>query len=122
MTPRWESLQRAVERTAGERAGGSERPGPPLGVPAGHSAGTREPPPAPSADEDDAADDPESQLLEEEARKTPPWLFALQMLVLVLVMAVLGILVYLIATGDLFGDDDAAGTLLGHVSWWMSSR
>ena len=111
MRPRWESLQ-SVADTA-EQTAVRPQHRPPTRVSArvaGHGTPpAQSPPPALSPTEVTGPEpDHDAELLDEEARKTPAWLFALQMVVLVLVVAVLGVLVYLFATGDLFGDNDGA--------------
>ncbi|MGC0142242.1 hypothetical protein [Pseudactinotalea sp. Z1732] len=120
MTPRWESLQRAAALRARADAEPAARPTPPLRTSAMRSAEVGEPPVQPVGPAEEEA--PEDELHEAEARKTPGWLFALQMLVLVLVIAILGALVYLFATGDLFGDDDAAVLGLSGSVLWSTGR
>ncbi|MGC0251715.1 hypothetical protein [Pseudactinotalea sp. Z1748] len=120
MTPRWESLQRAAALRAKAEAEPAARPTPPLRTSAMRSAEVGEPPVQPLGPAEE--EDPEDELHEAEARKTPGWLFALQMLVLVLVIAILGALVYLFATGDLFGDDDAAVLGLSGSVLWSTGR
>lgn len=119
MTPRWESLQRAAALRARADAEPAAHPTPPLRTSAMRAAEVGEPPVQPLGP---AEEDPEDELREAEARKTPGWLFALQMLVLVLVIAILGALVYLFATGDLFGDDDAAVLGLSGSVLWSTGR
>ncbi|HLS13568.1 MAG TPA: hypothetical protein VK095_03560 [Beutenbergiaceae bacterium] len=111
MKPRWESLISGVEPAKPEQPA-AERPPGPLRVSAraeNRGAESGSAPDQPVDDEPRFAQDPEAEDLEDEARKTPRWLFALQMLVLVLVAAILGVLVYQLGWGDLFDDEGALG-------------
>lgn len=67
-------------------------------------------------------EDPEDET-EQETRKTPKWLFALQMVVLALVAVVLALLVWQLAAGNLFDDEDSlgAGLVLSAHALWPSS-
>ncbi|HLS26721.1 MAG TPA: hypothetical protein VK063_12695 [Beutenbergiaceae bacterium] len=113
MRPRWESLQ-AVAETA------EQAPVRPQSIPPNRVSARSTSPATPPPDVVRPDTDEEAELLDEEARKTPGWLFALQMIVLVLVVAVLGVLVYLFATGDLFGEDaGSAATAIAPI--WVAS-
>lgn len=111
MKPRWESLISGVEPAQPEQPTAHTPPAP-LRVSARADTIRTEvdsTPVQPVDDEPRFAQDPEEEDLEDEARKTPRWLFALQMVVLVLVAAILGVLVYQLGWGDLFDDEGALG-------------
>lgn len=113
MKPRWESLISGVEPAKPEQPVAQTGPAP-LRVSARADTVRTEVDSAsdqPVDDEPRFAQDPEEEDLEDEARKTPRWLFALQMVVLVLVAAILGVLVYQLGWGDLFDDEGALGAV-----------
>ena len=113
LKPKWEALQgpQTASHPAKPRPGQATEPLRRAATP--DLDRDESPAPAPPS----PAVDPEAELLEEEARKTPVWLFALQMVVLVLVVAVLGVLVYLFATGDLFGENNGIVAMGLPASW-----
>lgn len=109
MSPRWPSLAAVAEQVAEE----SKTPAEAGGDPAATVDVDEDTTPSPPPEDDDLGHEPavedfgDAEEEGEDERHTPRLLQVLYWLVLVLAGLVLGLLVWRMATGDLFGDGDA---------------